>query len=79
MLLVIRQVLAVSAQLAHLGIVESLGLGNTKHLVAFFLVEELALLVQQLQGIPLFGIVGSGQDDTAAGPFHGHGQFGSGS
>ena len=77
MLLVISQVLAVRAQFVHLCILKGFGLRNAQHFVAFLLVEELTLLVQQLQGVPLLGVMRSGQDDAAAGAFHGHGQFGS--
>ena len=57
MLLVISQVFAVSSKFVNFGVFESLGLGYAEHLVAFFLVQEFTLFVQQFQGIPLTGIV----------------------
>ena len=45
------------AQLVDVGIVEVFLLGQVEHLLAFGGIEELALAVEQLQGIPLTGIV----------------------
>ena len=75
MLLIVGQVLAVSAQLVYFGVFESFGFGDAEHFVAFFLIQELSFFVQQLQGVPLLGVVRSGEDDTTTGTFHRNGQF----
>ena len=66
----------VFSQMVHIGILESLFLGYAKHLVAFFLVEELTLAIEQLQGIPLARIMRGGDDDAAVGTAHANGQLG---
>ena len=40
-----------------IGILEVLGSGDAQYLGAFGSVQELAVAVQQLQGVPLTGIV----------------------
>ena len=75
-LLVIAVILAVAAQVIHIGILEVLCLGNAQHLVALSLVQELAFFIQQLQGIPHTGIMTGSDDDTAAGTLHGNGNLG---
>ena len=64
--------------MVHIGIKEILGFGDTEHLVAFFLVEEFALFVEQLQGIPYAWVMAGRDDDAAAGTFHGDGNLGGG-
>ena len=69
----------VFSQMVHIGIFKRLFLGQAQHLVAFFLVEELALAIEQLQGIPLTRIMRGGDDDAAVGTAHTNGQLGGGS
>ena len=68
-------ILAVMSQMVHIGILESLFRRKPQHLVAFLLVQKLAPLIQQFQGVPHPGVVRGCQDDAAAGPLHRHGQF----
>ena len=75
-LLVVSIILAILAQMIHIRILKVFSLGNTKHLVAFFLVQEFALFVQQLQGIPHAGIVAGSNDDAATSAFHGYSDLG---
>ena len=56
----------------HIGIFKILSLGNTKHLVAFLLVEKLSLLIEQLKRIPHTWIVTGSDDDTTTGSLHGN-------
>ena len=74
--LVVSQVFAVGTKLVYLGIFKGFGFGDAEHFVAFFLIQELAFFVQQLQGIPLLGVVRGGKDDATVGTFHCYGQFG---
>lgn len=46
-----------------------------QHPLAGGIAEELAPAVEQFQGVPLAGIVRSGDDDAAVGPVVGDGQF----
>ena len=69
-LLVVRVVLGVLAQVIHISILEILSLCNAENLLALLLVEELALLVQKLQGIPHTGVVACSEDDTAVCALH---------
>ena len=78
MALVEGVVFDIFAQMVHIGILEVLSLGNTEYLVAILLVEELSLAVEQLEGIPLAGVMGGGNDDAAVGSAHAHSQFGGG-
>ena len=64
------------AQLVDIGIVEAFLLSHIEHLLAFGGVEKLALAVEQLQGVPLAGVVAGGDDDAAVGLTHAHGQLG---
>ena len=75
MFLIIRQVFAIRAEFIHFGKVKGFGLSDTEHLIPFLLIQEFPLFIQEFQGIPLLGVVGSGQYDTPAGSFHGHCQF----
>ena len=73
MLLVVGIVLV--AQMVHIGELKVLSLGYAQHFLAFPLIQELALFVQQFQGIPHTGVVAGCEDDAAAGPFHADGNF----
>ena len=79
MALVEGVVFDIFAQMVHIGILEVFCLSNTEYLVAVLLVEELSLAVEQLEGIPLAGVMGSGNDDAAVGSAHAYSQFGGGS
>ena len=72
-------VLLLTSQVVHVGIIKVLGLGQTEHLLALGISQEFAIVVQQFQGIPLFGVVRSGNDDAATGMLTHHGKFSSGS
>ena len=74
-LLVVGIVLDVLAQMVHISILEILSLSDAEHLFSLCLVEELALLVKELQGIPHTGIVAGSEDDTTASLLHGHGNL----
>ena len=50
-------------------------LGQIQHAFSRILGQEFAMLVQQLQGVPLFGVVGGGQNQPAIGLQPWHGQF----
>ena len=52
------------------------GLGNCKHLLALSVIQELTVLIQQFESVPLLGIVRSGYDDTSAGLLHDYGKLG---
>ena len=49
--------------------VEILSLGNLEHLFTSGLVEELSVAVEQLEGVPLNGVVAGRKDDAAIGLF----------
>ena len=51
---------------------------NSKHFLAFGIVEEFAARVQELQGVPLLGIVACSKDDASGGFLAGNSYFGSG-
>ncbi len=71
-------VLAVAAQMVHIGIVECLLGSDVEHGIAVVLGEELALMVEQLEGIPLTGVVAGGDDDATCRLTHADGKLGSG-
>ena len=54
------------------------GVGYAEHLGAFLRVEELAFLVEKLEGVPLAGIVRCGEDESAACVLAGDGKLGGG-
>ena len=64
------------AQLVDFGKLEVLGLGDAQHLLSLGSIQKLALLVKQLQGIPLLGVMAGRQDNTAASLLHGNRNFG---
>ena len=67
------------AELHHVGkLIRVVGC-NGEHLFALGVVEEFSLLVEELQGVPLGGVVGCGDDYAAAGSFGHNGHFGGGS
>ena len=76
--LAVRLVLPVLAELIDFGKGKCLGGSDAQHLGTLGSVEELTLGVQQLQGIPLAGVVRGGEDDASAGAGHGDGQLGGG-
>ena len=69
-------VFCIFAQSIYVSILEVLLLGDGKYLVAVGGSKELPLVVEELEGIPLARVVGSGDDDTASRTAHGHGKFG---
>ena len=74
-LLVVAVVLTVLAEVIYIGILEVFSSGDAQHFSTFSSIQEFAVAVQQLQGVPLTGIVRSGQDNTATSAFHRHGQL----
>ena len=76
MALVHGVVLDDAAQLLHRGIVEVLLLSHAQHLGAVGSGQELALAVQQLQCIPLRGVMAGGDDDAAVGLVPAYSQLG---
>ena len=75
MFLVVTVIFAIAAQMVHIGIFEIFCLGNTQHFVTLCLIQEFALLVQQLQRIPHTGVMAGCDDDTATGTFHRNGNL----
>ena len=75
-LLVHGVVLDDTTQLLNRSVVEVLFLGNSQYLGAVGSGQELALAVQQLQGVPLGGVVAGGDDDTAVGLVPAYSQLG---
>ena len=65
-------------QMVDLSIAEVLFLSNLKHFVAVGSCQELAFAVQQLQGIPLAGVMRRRDDDASIGTAHTDSQFGGG-
>lgn len=64
MTLVITVVKCISAKMVNIGIIEILSLGNLQHGLSVGSGKELSLVVKQLQGVPMAGIV-TGRDDNA--------------
>ena len=56
--------------------IEVTGLGHPLEGLAFGIGEEFALFVQELEGVPLLGIVRGGEDDAAVGVLEKDGHFG---
>ena len=79
MLLVVSVVLAIRTQVIHVCILKVFGFCNTEHLVSFCGIEELALGVEEFQGVPHSRIVAGSNDDAATSPFHRDCDFGCGS
>ena len=71
-------ILHLTAQVVHVGIVKVLGFGQAQHLLALGIGQELAIVVQQLEGVPLLGVVGCGDDDATTGMLTHHSKFGCG-
>ena len=76
--LVHRVVLDDTSQFLYGSIVEILSFGNAQHFGSVGCSEEFSLAVEQLQGIPLCGIVRGCDDNAAVGLVPAHGQFGGG-
>ena len=68
--------MAVSAYMIDISIVEVLLLCHGEHGVAVVLGEELALVVEQLERVPLARVVAGGDDDATCRMAHADGQFG---
>ena len=62
--------------MVNIGIVKVLGFGQTQHFFTLGIGQELAVVVEQLERIPLLGIMGSGDDDTATSVLAHDSQFG---
>ena len=71
--LVERVVLRVMAEAVNVSILKILSCSDVEHLVAVVLRQELTLLVEQLERIPVAGVVAGGDDDTTCSttPLHG--------
>ena len=68
-------VFCIFPQMVYICIIEILAGCNVEHLCTFGCRQELALVIEQFEGIPLAGIVGSGDDDATVGSCHADGQF----
>ena len=68
-------VFSIFSEMIHIRIVEVFLLCDTQHLVTISCCEELTLLVEELEGIPLAWVVRSCDDDTAGGTTHGNSKF----
>ena len=66
-------VLLFAAQVINIGIIEVLGFGQTQYLLTLGISQEFTIVVQEFQCIPLLGVVGRGDDDTATGMLAHHG------
>ena len=77
--LVERMVFNVAAQMLDVGIFEVFTVGNGEHFVAVGSCQELSFGIEQLQRIPLSGVVRGCDDDAAVGTAHPDGQLGGGS
>ena len=73
----IRQIVLMRhmAQRIHFSEGKVLLLRNRKHALSFGIVEELAMLIEQFERIPLFRIMTGGEDDTSCRFFSGDRQF----
>lgn len=74
MALVERIVNRALAQMINIGIVEVLCLGDTQHFITTLLGKELPLVVEQLQSVPLAGIMTGSNDDAAGQMTHAYSQ-----
>ena len=52
--------------------------GDAEHFFTFGVVEEFTARVEEFKGVPLYGVVGCGEDKSAVGPFGSDGDFGCG-
>ena len=66
------------SQFVNRRVAEVLALGNVEHLSTVFSREELAIAVEQLQRIPLTGVVAGCDDDATVGSKRGYGKFSGG-
>jgi hypothetical protein len=66
-------------EFVHTSEVEVFGFGNSENFGTFASVEELAALVEELEGVPLYGVVRSREDEAATRVLAGHSQLGGGS
>ena len=53
--------------MVHVSIVKVLGFSQAEHLLALGIGKEFTVMVEQFEGIPLFGVMRSGNDDTPTG------------
>ena len=66
------------AEVVDFGIAVVFAFGDTDHLVAFGCVDEFATGVEQFEGVPVLGVVRSGDDDASVGVFVDDAHFGGG-
>ena len=64
--------LPVGPQLMHPGIVDLPTIDQLQDGIAISGGDELALLVEEFQGVPVFRVMAGGDDDARAGIFHRH-------
>ena len=69
-------VFLLASQMIHIGAVEIFGFGKPEHLLALGVGQELAVVIEQLQRIPLLGVVRGSDDDAATGFLAHYSQFG---
>ena len=65
------------ADMVHIRENEVLVFGQRQHPLALGVAQKFSLGIQELQGVPLAGVVRCGDDDAAVGPVRRNGQFGS--
>ena len=70
-----KVLLHVRAQRIHIAVLEPLAVGYLNQFRTLGGIEELPVLIEQLEGIPLLGIVRSRQDDTSVGLLEDHGHL----
>ena len=77
MLVVVRLPRNDLADMVHIRENETLVFGQRQHPLALGVAQKFSLGIQELQGVPLAGVVRCGDDDAAVGPVRRNGQFGS--
>ena len=70
-----KVLLHVRAQRIHIAVREAFAVGYLNQFRTLGGIEELPVLIEQLEGIPLLGIVRSRQDDTSVGLLEDHGHL----
>ena len=70
-----RVVLSIFAQVVHISIGKVILISNSKHFVAVCLGEKFAFMIEQLECIPMAGVVAGGNNDAAGSSRHAHGQL----
>ena len=75
MFLIVGIVFAITSDVVYIGKLKRFRFCYTQHFISFFLIQEFSMLIQQLQSVPLSGIVAGSQNNATARSFHGYSQF----